>query len=71
MSIVLTEEQQESHITMRNRFIELAGVINTPAAPEDCSNQMMTVLNTYADQFQCSTASAYSRIKFNLISLVR
>ena len=65
----LTDQQFSSHATMRDRFNELADVVSTPKAPKGAAKEMHTILTTYAEQFKCSTASAYSRIKYNLVNL--
>lgn len=60
----------DQHKFMRTKFNELADVIGTEKAPEGCADEMMNILDCYSKQFKCSMASAYSRIKFNILNLV-
>lgn len=60
----------EQHKVMRDKFNTLADVVGTKDAPDGCADDMMVILDTYSRMFRCSVASAYSRIKFNILNRV-
>jgi len=69
MPYTTDDQQRDAHAVMTDRFNSLASTIMTPEAEDGAADEMLKILNTYAEQFNCSTASAYSRIKYNLLSL--
>jgi len=66
MLYTTNNQKLDAHAVMRGQFLDLAANMGTPDQQDGDASEMMKVLTTYAEQFVCSTAMAYSRIKWNV-----
>jgi len=69
MSETRAIELGEAHKEMKNQFNELSLTIQEENAPYGTQEEMMQILEVYALLFDCSKSAAYSRIKFDQVSL--